>query len=169
MKLIYFTEGLALKDRKVREQVLRIPEVLSEIRKVKWHCADPVMSFLYLEGNFEAWVDTVQRGLFIRLKKSGFKYSGLIKRKRFRSDDQIEAALVPILQSKREIEIYVIGPSFDDLHRHIRDVQQKHRVNCDVTFGEVIAVDTKLSWFWTELKGEQAPRSGDKELAASLH
>lgn len=158
-----------MKDRKMREQVLRIPEVLSEIRKVKWPCADPVMAFLYLQGSFEAWVDTVQRGLFLRLKKSGFKYSGLIKRKRLLEKDQLVSTLLPILQAKSEIEIYVIGPSFDDLHRHIRELQDSFRLNCDVIFCEVLARDPKLRWFWTELRGESAPQLPPEEVAASLH
>lgn len=169
MKLVYFTQGESLQDRQVREQVLRIPEVLSEIRKVKSSCADPVMSFLYLEGGVQAWVDVVQRGLFLRLKNKGFKYSGLIKRKRFAGVSELDAALVPILHSKREIEIYVVGPSFDDLHLHIRRLLNEHRLNCEVTFSEVIARDRKLRWFWSELRGQEAPQLPPEDVAAALH
>lgn len=139
-------------DLRVRQQVIRIPEVLSEIRKVKWPCADPVTAFLSFQGSPEMWVEIVQRGLFQRLRKSGFKYSGLIKRKRWPSADQLEAVLLPILQARSEIEIFVIGPSFDDLHVHIRHLQNKYRLSCDIVFCEVIGADRKLSWFWPELR-----------------
>lgn len=163
--MLYFSSGEALKDLRVREQVLRIPEVLSEIKKVKSPCADNVQAFLNLKGGLEMWVETVQRGLFQRLKSKGFRYSGLVKRSRWPKPEQLESILLPILQSKSEIEIYVIGPGFDDLHMHIRKVQEKYRLDCDVAFCEVIHNDRKLNWFWPELlEGADGP-----DLDAALH
>lgn len=165
MKLLYFSSGEALKDLRVREQVLRIPEVLSEIKKHKSPCADNVQAFLNLQGGLEVWVEVVQRGLFQRLKSKNFRYSGLVKRSRWPKGEQLEAILLPILQSKSEIEIFVIGPGFDDLHVHIQKLQRKHRLNCEVIFCEVIHNDRKLSWFWTEIADEpNAPI-----LDAALH
>lgn len=164
MKLVYFTTGEALKDRRVREQVLRIPEVLSEVKKVKKACADNVQAFLNLKGGLEEWVAIVQKGLFLRLKNTGFKYSGLVKRGRWPQEDQLEGVLLPILQAKQEIEIFVIGPGFDDLHMHIRKIQKKYRLSCEVVFCEIIHNDRRLQWFWPELVEIQDERFADAPL-----
>lgn len=142
---------------------MRIPEVLSEIRKVKLQAKlqnqDPVMAFLglndfknaNLKGSFEDWVAVVQKGLFSRLRKSGFKYSGLFKRARLQSSLSLESVFVPLLQSKSSLEIYVIGPGFDDLKTHIEKIKKKFHLHCDVMFIDVISEDKKLRWFWAEI------------------
>jgi hypothetical protein len=159
MKLLYFTLGTSLLDEQVRRQLIRIPEVLSEIRKVKlqpkFRGQDAVMAFLglndlsqpNLKGNLQDWVAVVQKGLFNRLRKSGLKYSGLFKRNRMTSN--LENIFVPLLQSKSKIEIYVIGPGFDDLKTQIDRIQKKFRLNCDVVLIDVISQDPKLKWFWS--------------------
>jgi hypothetical protein len=167
MKLLYFTLGNSILDEQIRRQLVRIPEVLSELRKMKIqsksHGYDAVMAFLGLndiqnserkgdiKGSFEDWVQVVQRGLFLRLRKTGFKYSGLIKRGRLNSQLSVESTLLPLLQSKNFIEIYVVGPGFDDLKMVIADIQKKYRLQCEVEFIDIIHEDKKLHWFWSEI------------------
>lgn len=163
MKLLYFTSGNSLLDEQVRRQLVRIPEVLSEIRKVKLqgklHNHDPVMAFLglndfnstNLKGSFEDWVVVVQKGLFARLRKSGFKYSGLFKRNRLQTIPSLEGVFVPLLQQKSAIEIYVIGPGFDDLKTQLDRIQKNFHLACDVVFIDVISQDPKLRWFWADI------------------
>ena len=181
MKLLYFTLGTSLLDEQMRRQLVRIPEVLSEIRKVKMQpklqCQDPVMAFLglndfkntNLKGSLEDWVTVVQKGLFNRLRKSGFKYSGLFKRSRLEQNGSLESVFVPLLQSKPMIEVYVIGPGFDDLKTHLDRIQKNFRLNCDVVFVDVISQDSKLRWFWSEIVEPTVQTENYAELDLSRH
>lgn len=165
MKLLYFTEGQTLHDRSLREQLVRIPEVLSEIRKTKWQSQDPVMAFLELQGDAKEWVRIVQRALFLRLRKRGFKYAGLVKRERL-SAEKLEAWLISLLQAKSFLEIYVIGPGFDDLHLHLRRLMKELRIQCDVCFIDIIGNDSKLTWFWSEIR---KPMANHEDNIAAYH
>ena len=181
MKLLYFTLGTSLLDEQVRRQLVRIPEVLSEIRKVKLQAKlqnqDPVMAFLglndfrnsHLKGSLEDWVEVIQKGLFTRLRKSGFKYSGLFKRKRLLSIPSLESVFVPLLQTKSVIEIYVVGPGFDDLKSHVERIQKNFQLSCDVVFIDVISQDPKLRWFWSEIVEAPLVRPSLSELDLSRH
>ncbi len=139
---------------------MRIPEVLSEIRKIQWMGGDPLTSFLQWKGLPATWVEAVQRGLFLRLRRQKFQYAGLIKRRRWPQDDQLEAILLPILQARSLVQIFVVGPGFDDLHVHIRKLQQKYRLHCEVEFCDVIGADAKLTWFWPEIREADLKVSG---------
>lgn len=170
MRLLYFTLGTSILDEQVRRQLVRIPEVLSEIRKVKLQPKlqnqDPVMAFLGLNdlksvsvrGSLQDWVSIVQKALFLRLRKTGFKYSGLFKRSKLDQSLSLESVFVPLLQSKSMIEIYVVGPGFDDLKSQIDRIQKSFKLNCDVMYVDVISQDSKLQWFWDEIL-EDTPAS----------
>ncbi len=163
MKLLYFTEGHSILDEQIRRQLVRIPEVLSEIRKVKMqskiHGQDAVLAFLGLndpqgrglQGSWEEWAPVIQRGLFMRLRKAGFKYSGLLKRSRLNSRLSLESVFLPLLESKNVIEIYVVGPGFDDLKTLLDELKKKYRLHCEISFVDVIREDKKLHWFWREV------------------
>lgn len=178
MRLLYFTLGTSILDEQVRRQLVRIPEVLSELRKVKLQPKlqnqDPVMAFLGLNdlknvsvrGSLQDWVSIVQKALFQRLRKTGFKYSGLLKRAKLNQGLSLESVLVPLLQSKSMIEIYVVGPGFDDLKTHIDRIQKSFKLNCDVVYIDVISQDSKLHWFWDEIV-EDTPK-GPQFLAADI-
>ncbi|MFN8847161.1 MAG: hypothetical protein ACK5V3_15805 [Bdellovibrionales bacterium] len=169
MKLIYMTEGNSLQSRELRSQLARIPEVLSEIKKVAWCNGQPLLAFLEADNNWAVWVRVVQRGLFQRLKKQGFKYSGLVRRENLMGD-RLHAFLLPLLQSKREIEIVVIGPGYDDLHLHVKKIQDEFRLNCHVSFSDSIGIDRKLTWFWAEVRKSDSPkRQGLDDINASYH
>lgn len=178
---MYFTLGTSLLDEQVRRQLVRIPEVLSEIRKVKLQAKlqsqDPVMAFLglndlkntNLKGSLEDWVAVVQKGLFNRLRKTDFKYSGLFKRSRLNSHSSLESVFVPLLQSKSMIEIYVVGPGFDDLKTHIDRIQKSFHLNCEVVFVDIISQDSKLRWFWSEIVEPKVQSESLSELDLSRH
>jgi hypothetical protein len=181
MKIVYFTRGDSLQDEQIRQQLVRIPEVLSEIRKMKFQSSrggqDPVLTFLSLSsGGFdlefkalEPWVEVVQRGLFQRFRKMGIKYAGLFKRSRLNKLSSLEAVLVPLLQARRQIEIYVIGPGFDDLAYHLQEIQNRLRLHCEITMIDVIAQDRKLSWFWPAATRIGAPTGNLSERSSLSH
>lgn len=181
MKLLYFTLGTSLLDEQVRRQLVRIPEVLSEIRKVKLQAKlqsqDPVMAFLglndfkntNLKGSLEDWVAIVQKGLFHRLRKTGFQYSGPLKRVRLQTTLSLESVFVPLLQSKSLIEIHVIGPGFDDLKIQLESIQKRFQLHCEVIFIDVINEDKKLGWFWSEIGEPAVKKSIFSSLDLSRH
>ncbi len=181
MKLLYFTSGTSLLDEQVRRQLVRIPEVLSEIRKVKLpaklQCQDPMMAFLglndikntHLKEAFQDWVAVVQKGLFARLRKTGFKYSSLFKRTRLEDSMSLENLFVPLLQSKPRIEIYVVGPGFDDLKIHLDRIQKNLKLNCDVILIDVISQDSKLRWFWSEIANPNSQKDTFFDIDLSRH
>lgn len=169
MKLVYFTDGGSLKSRELREQLARIPEVLTEIKKVGWCSGQPLLAFLDSDENWPVWVRVVQRGLMARLKKQGVKYSGLVRRENLEGD-KLHAFLLPLLQSKSEIEIIVIGPGYDDLHLHVKKLQNEFRLSCHVSFSDSIGIDRKLTWFWAEVRRDDGVRKREKtSIDASYH
>lgn len=167
MRILYFTAGQNLELRELREQLVRIPEVLTEIKKTKGFSRDPVLAFLSCDSNWLPWVRVVQRGIQARLRRQGFKYSGLMRRDQLEGD-KLQTLLLPMLQAKDHVEFYVVGPGYDDLHLHIKRLQNEFRLSCDVTFCDVIGVDPKLTWFWAELRkkdGRKAPRQEETDAA----
>jgi hypothetical protein len=177
MRIIYFTLGRALLDEHIRHQLVRIPEVLSEIKKVKFETQktvqDPVLAFLSLTEkpsalspiHFEDWVQVIQKGLFLRLRKAGFKYGGSFRRNRMTQQRSLESTLVPLLEARDQLEIWVIGPGFDDLEAQIQKIKERYRLYCEVTFVDVIDQDRKLKWFWAEIRqatlSEKSSRAND--------
>ena len=168
MKIVYMTEGSSLKSRELRSQLARIPEVLSEIKKVAWCTGQPLLAFLEADENWSVWVKVVQRGLLQRLKKQGLKYSGLVRRENL-TGDRLHAFLLPLLQSKNEIEIVVIGPGYDDLHLHIKKLQDEFRLNCHVSFSDSIGIDRKLTWFWAEVRKPEGSKSRNSDSANAAY
>lgn len=164
MRIVYFTLGKELLDEHIRHQLVRIPEVLSEIKKVKFESSkivqDPVLAFLSLSESpsalspvsFQDWVQIIQKGLFLRLRKSGFKYGGLFKRSRMTQQKSLESTIVPVLEARDRIEVWVIGPGFDDLESQISKIKERYRLDCEVRFVDVIDQDRKLKWFWSEIR-----------------
>lgn len=169
MKLVYLTDGNNLKSQELRRQLARIPEVLSEIKKVNWCGGQPLLAFLNSDESWSVWVRVVQRGLLNRFKKQGHKYSGLVRRENL-VGDKLEAFLLPLLQSKGEIEIIVIGPGYDDLHLHVKKLQKEFHLNCHVSFSDSIGIDPKLTWFWAEVRKTDGIVNREKSsIDASYH
>jgi hypothetical protein len=169
MKILYFTEGQTLESRELREQLARIPEVLSEIKKHKGCKLQPLLSFLECGSNYQPWVRLVQRGLLARLRKTGFKYSGLIRRE-ILSDERLEAQLLSMMQSRSQIEFHVIGPGYDNLHLLIKKIQNEYQLDCEVIFSDVIGSDPRLTWFWAELRKSDGRKNRDNSsVDAAYH
>lgn len=154
MKILYFTAGQTLESRQLRQQLARIPEVLSEIKKQKGCRLQPLLSFLDCGDQYQFWVRVVQRGLLSRLRKNKFQYAGLIRRD-LMSDEKLQAHLLSLMQSRSRIEFHVIGPGYDNLYRIIKDLQNEWQLDCEVIFTDVIGSDPRLTWFWREMRKDQ--------------
>lgn len=168
MKILYFTEGRSLESRELREQLARIPEVLSEIKKMKGCKLQPLLSFLDCGSNYQPWVRVVQRGILSRLRKSGFKYSALIRREML-SDEKLQAQLLSMMQSRSQIEFYVIGPGYDNLHLLIKKIQNEFSLDCEVIFNDVIGSDPRLTWFWAEVRKSDGRKIHDNLSADAAY
>ena len=169
MKILYFTEGKSLESRELREQLARIPEVLSEIKKFKGCKLQPLLSFLDCGSNYQQWVRVVQRGILARLRNTGFKYSGLIRRE-ILSEDRLQAQLLSMMQSRSQIEFHVIGPGYDNLHLIIKKIQNEYQLDCEVIFNDVIGSDPRLTWFWRELRKSDGRNNRDNSsVDAAYH
>ena len=169
MKILYFTEGGSLESRELREQLARIPEVLSEIKKCKTCKLQPLLSFLDCGSNYQPWVRVVQRGLLARLRKSGFKYSGLIRRE-IMMEDRLYAQLLSMMQSRSQVEFHVIGPGYDNLHLLIKKIQNENQLDCEVIFSDVIGSDPRLTWFWAEVRKSDGRKNRDNSsVNAAYH
>ena len=81
----------------------------------------------------------------------------------------MESVFLPLLQSKSFIEIYVIGPGFDDFKVILEGIQSKYRLQCEVVFVDVINEDTKLKWFWDEIVEPSSRSSALETLDLSRH
>src|SRR5207253_3047547 len=108
----------------VRSQLLRVPEVLSDLRQAK--DLVPEMDLISIMGSQELFekmpkdfhlklAQLLQEALFKRWKMSGVRYDMILERRKFSDSAAWRKHLKDLLQNSPEFHMYVFGPGFDDL------------------------------------------------------
>jgi hypothetical protein len=156
MNVVYFTEGESIQDIEVRAQLLRIPEVLSDLRQAQALLPNidliSVMGsqdlFTQLPNEFRAKLaQLVQEALFKRWKFTAMvKFDLILERRRFENVKDWHATLKVMMKKDPEIHIYVLGPGFDNLEYEINKITLKNPPQ--IYLHEVISEDPQLDWFW---------------------
>lgn len=156
MNIVYFTLGDSIQDIEVRAQLLRVPEVLSDLRQAQHLIPNvdlmSVMSsqdmFSKLPKDFQRKLaQLLQEGLFKRWKFNAMvKYDMVIERRRYENPKDWHTSLKTVMQKAPEIHMYVVGPGFDELEYDIGKI--KLRTPPQVYLHEIISEDPQLDWFW---------------------
>jgi len=155
MNVIYFTLGESIADIEVRAQLLRVPEVLSDLREAQ--NLAPEMDLISIMGSQELFMkmprdfhlklaQLLQEALFKRWKLSQIKCDTLVERRKFSDSKAWRMALKELLNKDQEFHMYVFGPGFDDLEYEIGKL--KFKSPPQIFLHEIISEDPMLDWFW---------------------
>jgi len=155
MNVAYFTLGESIVDIEIRAQLLRVPEVLSDLRLAQNRI--PNMDLVSVMGSQDLFMQTprefqlklaqlLQEALFKRWKMSGATYDAIVERRKYGNSDQWRKSLKEILQQSAEFHFFVFGPGFDDLEYEVSKI--RFREPPQIFLHEVISEDPMLDWFW---------------------
>lgn len=158
MNVVYFTLGEAIADIEIRTQLLRVPEVLSDLRQAQGLV--PEMDLISIMGSQELFekmskefrlklAQLLQEALFKRWKLSQVKCDVLVERRKHSDSAAWRLALKELLQRDKEFHFYVFGPGFDDLEYEVGKLKFKNPPQ--VFLHEVISEDPMLDWFWPSI------------------
>ena len=178
MRVLYFTDGAGIDLLGIRESVLRIPEVLTSLRRgqeqAKYVDLMQVMSlpdeeFRQVPSVLRNYlINLVQRGLHQRWCNRDHRADLIIRRINHRCFSSIKEEVLNFIRSKTEgkaiattdlhllhflsqVEITIIGPGYDEIEIWLRrEVASISDVK--VLIKDVIASDPQLDWFWPKVK-----------------
>lgn len=158
MTVIYFTDGALIEDVLVRRSLLRIPEVISELRKSQDEFINQDLVLIMNEESAFSQLNfhqkkylkkIIQNGLYQRWLKNKIEPDLIIKRTDYlRTDDLI--SVFQRLSTIDSLNIVTIGPGFDEIESLLR-LQLKV---CTNPLRDVISHDPRLNWFWKDLKSQ---------------
>ncbi len=156
MTVIYFTDGALIDDVCIRRSLLRIPEVITELKKTG---SEFVNIDLFLAMNEQSVYSllnfhqqkhlkkVIQSALYQRWLKNKIEPDLIIKRTDYhRMDDLI--SVFQRLSTIDALNIVTIGPGYDDIESLLR---LKLKV-CTSPLKDFISADPHLNWFWKDLR-----------------
>lgn len=178
MRILYFTDGAGIDLQGIRESVLRIPEVLTSLRRgqeqAKYVDLMQVMSlpdedFRLVPSVLRTYlINLVQRGLHQRWINRDHRADLVLRRINCRSYDEVKAEIASFIRAKLDgravatkdlhllhffdhVEITIIGPGYDEIELWLRrEVAVLGDVKVSVK--DVIDSDPQLDWFWPQVK-----------------
>lgn len=177
MRVLYFTDGAGIDLLSIRESLLRIPEVISSIRRGQEQAkyVDLMQVMTLADQEFRhvpsvlrtLLINLVQRGLHQRWVNQDHRADTLVRRIHHRSFSEVQAEILSFCNTKQErqavatdklhllhftnkVEITIIGPGFDDIERWLRrDVAIQ---GVQISVKDVIESDPQLDWFWPSVR-----------------
>jgi hypothetical protein len=155
MNVVYFTLGESIADIQIRTQLLRVPEVLADLRLAQ--NSIPNVDMISMMGSQDMFMKTpkdfqlklaqlLQEALFKRWKLSMARYDLILERRKF-NDVEWRKTLRETLRQTNEYHFYVMGPGFDNLEYEIGKIRFKNNPP-HIFLHEVISEDPMLEWFW---------------------
>lgn len=158
MTVIYFTDGALIDDAFVRRSLLRIPEVISALRKAEKEFinCDVILAMneqdVFLNLNFHQKThikNLIQSALFNRWMKLDIEPDLILRRLDYPVFSNL-TDLFKKLSTLEELHVVTIGPGFDELEQFLR-LQMKLTSN---PISDVISTDPRLNWFWKDIKSQ---------------
>lgn len=158
MTVIYFTDGALIDDAFIRRSLLRIPEVITLLKKSEKEFIDSDVFLamneqdVFLNLNFHQkshLKKVIQSALFERWMKLDIEPDLIIKRNDYGQFSQL-TELFKKLSTIEELHVVTIGPGFDELEPFLR-IQMKLTSS---PISDVISTDPALKWFWTDVKNQ---------------
>lgn len=178
MRILYFTDGAGIDLLGIRESLLRIPEVLTSLRRgqesARYVDLMQVMSlpdedFRLVPSVLRNYlINLVQRGLHQRWINRDHRADLILRRINYRSFAEIKAEVLNFIRGKTEgravatqdlhllhflsrVEITIIGPGYDEIEIWLRrEISTKGDIK--VLIKDVIASDPQLDWFWPKVR-----------------
>lgn len=158
MNVVYFTLGESIADLEVRTQLIRVPEVLSDLRQAQ--DLIPGVDLVSMMGSQELFMrqspefraklaQLLQEALFKRWKLTQVKYDLIFERRKFPDVAAWRRAVKELLHQAPEFHVYVFGPGFDDLEYEIGKL--KFKTPPQIFLHEIISEDPMLDWFWPNI------------------
>jgi hypothetical protein len=178
MKILYFTDGAGIDLQVIRESVLRIPEVLTSLRRGQEQAryvdlmqvmAIPDEEFRQVPSVLRTLlINLVQRGLHQRWINRDHRADLIIRRINHRNFSEIKCEVLNFIRGKMEgkdvatadlrllhflsqIEITIIGPGYDEIELWLRR-EVLTRKDVKVFIKDVIGSDPQLDWFWPQVQ-----------------
>lgn len=179
MRILYFTDGAGIDLLGIRESVLRIPEVLTSLRRGQESAryVDLMQVMCLPDEDFRLvpsvlrnyLINLVQRGLHQRWINRDHRADLIIRRINHRSFADIKREVLNFIRTKSDsgksvatqdlhllhflshVEITIIGPGYDEIEIWLRrEIANKSDVK--VLIKDVIASDPQLDWFWPQVR-----------------
>ena len=179
MRILYFTDGAGIDLLGIRESVLRIPEVLTSLRRgqesARYVDLMQVMSlpddeFRQVPNVLRNYlINLVQRGLHQRWINRDHRADLIIRRINHHSFTDIKREVLGFIRAKTDeessvatqnlhllhflshVEITIIGPGYDEIEIWLRrEIATMSDVK--VLIKDVIASDPQLDWFWPQVR-----------------
>lgn len=178
MRILYFTDGAGIDLLGIRESVLRIPEVLTSLRRgqeqARYVDLMQVMSlpdedFRLVPSVLRNYlINLVQRGLHQRWINRDHRADLVLRRINYRSFAEIKQDVLSYIRGRAlergvatqdlqllhflgHIEITIIGPGYDEIEIWLRR-EISTRGDVKVLIKDVIASDPQLDWFWPQVR-----------------
>jgi len=186
MRILYFTDGAGIDLSGIRESLLRIPEVLTSLRRGQEQAryVDLMQVMALPDDEFRQvpsvlrtlLINLVQRGLHQRWVNRDHRADLILRRINYRSMDEIKNEVLKFLRNKKNrsdvatkdlhllhfmshIEITIIGPGYDEIEIWLRREISSHQ-DIKVLIKDVIAADPQLDWFWPRVGEDLRARYG---------
>ncbi|KHD87741.1 MAG: hypothetical protein OM95_12015 [Bdellovibrio sp. ArHS] len=178
MRILYFTDGAGIDLQSIRDSVLRIPEVLTSLRRGQEQARYvdlmqvmglPDDEFRQVSSVLRNYlINLVQRGLHQRWINRDHRADLILRRINHRSFADIKAEVLNFIRAKSEshdvatedlhlfhflshVEITIIGPGYDEIEIWLRR-EISSRSDMKVLIKDVIASDPQLDWFWPHVR-----------------
>ncbi|MNS73694.1 hypothetical protein D3C72_1071420 [compost metagenome] len=178
MRILYFTDGAGIDLLGIRESLVRIPEVITSLRKgqeqARYVDLMQVMSlpddeFCQVPSVLRTLlINLIQRGLHQRWTNRDHRADLILRRINHRSFAEIKTEVLNFLKSKKcestqvkttdlhlmhffsSVEITIIGPGYDQIEMWLRR-EVSALTDVKVLIKDVIAADPQLDWFWPQV------------------
>ena len=178
MRILYFTDGAGIDLSGIRESLLRIPEVLTSLRRGQEQAryVDLMQVMALPDDEFRQvpsvlrtlLINLVQRGLHQRWVNRDHRADLILRRINHRSFADIKNEVLSFIRAKRDgkevatkdlhllhfmshVEITIIGPGYDEIEMWLRR-EVSTRTDIKVLIKDVIAADPQLDWFWPQVR-----------------
>lgn len=158
MTVIYFTDGALIDDSFIRRSLLRIPEVISSLKKAETEFIDCDVFlamndqdvFLSLNFHQKTHLKTlIQTALFNRWMKLDIEPDLILRRNDYAQFSDL-TDLFKKLSTIEELHVVTVGPGFDELEPFLR----RHTKLAVSPISDVISTDPRLHWFWKDVKNQ---------------
>ena len=157
MTVIYFTDGALIEDVRIRRLLLRIPEVLGNLRDSSEEFVNCDLHLVMNEKSIYDFLNYHQReylksilqsALFERWKNQGGSPDLILRRKDYNQIEDLKS-IFQKLATIDTLKVVTIGPGFDEVEAFLRK-----ELAVAQSFNDIISVDPALNWFWADLKSE---------------
>ncbi|WII71926.1 hypothetical protein QJS83_15795 [Bdellovibrio sp. 22V] len=183
MRILYFTDGAGIDLLSIRESVLRIPEVLTSLRRGQEQAryVDLMQVMSLPDEEFRQvpvvlrtlLINLVQRGLHQRWINRDHRADLILRRINYRCFGDIQREVLNFVRGKVErksvatenlhllhflshVEITIIGPGYDEIEIWLRR-EVSRMADVKVLIKDVIASDPQLDWFWPQVRQNFVP------------